>query len=287
MLKITLITLLLFLFPSLAVSTESLKAVYENESRASLSNPHDIKLTPDGRYLLVSDVGNNRVAILDPESLVFLAEFGRDHQAGTHDIDFDQAGLAYVADTHNNRVTIYQMDDLRATLVGELTGSFRGPEGVLAHPNGQIYVAGAWSGNIVAFDRNKSIAELDNLSSPHDLELAKDGRIWAADSGNDRVLLLSQELEIEHELGRDKYGFRGVRYLDLLDDGTLIAADKYTHSVKFIGPDGALRHQIGDGQAARGQYQLTTPEGVEVRGDTVWIADSGNDRIIRYRIELN
>ena len=28
-----------------------------------------------------------------------------------------------------------------------------GPEGVLAHPNGRIYVAGAWSGNVVAYEK--------------------------------------------------------------------------------------------------------------------------------------
>jgi hypothetical protein len=143
-------------------------------------------------------------------------------------------------------------------------------------------VAGAWSGNIVAFDRGEKIRELAGLSSPHDLELAVNGDLWLADAGNDRVLLLSPELVIKDELTREKYGFRGVRYLDMMEDGTLIAADKYTHSVKFIGSDGTLRLQIGNGEASKGDYKLTTPEGVEVRGKQVWISDSGNNRIVRY-----
>lgn len=28
----------------------------------------------------------------------------------------------------------------------------------------------------------------------------------------------------------------------------------------------------------------SAPEGVAVRGDLVWISDSGNDRVVRYRI---
>jgi len=40
-----------------------------------------------------------------PDTLALVAAFGSDHQSGTHDIDFDAAGRAYVADTHNNRVT--------------------------------------------------------------------------------------------------------------------------------------------------------------------------------------
>jgi len=58
-------------------------------STARLENPHDLKLTPDGRYLFVSDVGNDRVAILDPESLVLPAGFGSDDQTGTYALVFD------------------------------------------------------------------------------------------------------------------------------------------------------------------------------------------------------
>lgn len=283
--KFLLTTFLIVSVSCPAISAQPLKAVYKKESSVGLKNPHDLKLSPDGRYLMVADVGNNRIAILDPHSLVQLGEFGADHQSGTHDIDFDDRGLAYVADTHHNRVTVYRMQDKVAILINELNESIRGPEGVLAHPNGQIYVAGAWSGNVIAFDRGEKIRELTGLSSPHDIELASNGNLWLADAGNDRVLLLSPDLVIIGELTREKYGFRGVRYLDTLDDGTLIAADKNTHSVKFIGADGSLRLQIGNGNASRGDYKLSTPEGVEVRGDHVWISDSGNNRIILYLVQ--
>lgn len=254
-------------------------------STAPLNNPHDLKLTPDGRYLLVSDVGNNRVAALDPDTLVFISAFGSDHQSGTHDIDFDAAGRAYVADTHNNRVTIYRMDGATGTLTGEIGERIRGPEGVLAHPNGTLYVAGAWSGNVVAYRDGKIVGELTGLSSPHDLERTPGGDIWLADAGNDRMLLLSPDLKIKRELKGAPYNFNGVRYQDVLPDGTLIAADKNSHQVKVIAPDGRLVHVIGDGRAGKGPGKFTTPEGVEIRGDTVWISDSGNNRIVKYRIE--
>ena len=282
--KFLLTTFLIVFLSCQAIASQPLKALYEKESAIDLNNPHDLKLSPDGRYLMVSDVGNNRVAILDPDSLLLLGEFGADHQSGTHDIDFDDSGLMYVADTHNNRVTIYRVQDKLAALVNELSESIRGPEGVLAHPNGQIYVAGAWSGNVVAFDRGEKVKELTGLSSPHDIELASNGDLWLADAGNEPVLLLSSDLVIKSELTREKYGFRGVRYFDPMEDGTLIAADKKTNSVKFIGADGTLRLQIGNGEASRGNYRLTTPEGVEVRGNQVWISDSGNNRIIRYLV---
>ena len=253
-------------------------------SDVELENPHDLKLTPDGRYLLVSDVGNNRVVFLDPVTLEWRGAFGADHQSGTHDIDFDAAGRMYVADTHNNRVTIYTLDGLRATLVGELRERLRGPEGVLAHPNGRIYVAGAWSGNLVAFEDGEPLAELEGLSAPHDLELAANGDIWLADAGNDRLLLLSPELEIRRELAGSWYDFNGVRYMDLAAGGMIVAADKNNHQVKFIDSGGQVVKVLGDGRRGKGPDRLATPEGVEIRDDILWIADSGNDRILRFRM---
>ena len=280
---------LLILFASglLAMSAQAaeLRLTFVNASTASLGNPHDLKLSPDGRQLFVSDVDNDRVAILDPDTLELVAEFGADHQGGTHDVDFDARGRAYVADTHNNRVTIYEMNGASARLVGELGERIRGPEGVLAHPNGRIYVAGAWSGNVVAFQDGEVVGELGGLSSPHDIELASKGDIWLADAGNSRLLLLSESLEIKRELGREQYDFNGVRYLDLTDDGMIVAADKNNHQVKFIAADGSLLHVMGDGKPGRGPNRFRTPEGVEIRGSELWLSDSGNDRIVKYRLE--
>ena len=268
------------------VAAYEVKLKFLAESRVKLKNPHDLKLSPDGKYLLVSDVENNRVVLLDPESLKQLGEFGADHQSGTHDIDFDAAGRVYVADTYNNRVTIYEINDTKAKLIGELGKGIRGPEGVLIHPNGMVYVAGAWSHNVIAYRDGRKINELKSVSSPHDLELAANGDIWLADFGNSRLLLLTPELKIKETLSQKSYDFNGVRYLDLTDSGMIIAADKNNHVVKFIAPNRKLAHVLGDESAGRGDYQLTTPEDVEIRGSTLWISDSGNNRVIKYQFEV-
>ena len=265
-------------------ATRTLDTSFVLASDVEMENPHDIKLSLDGELLYVSDVGFNRILVLDSESLAYVGEFGGDHQAGTHDIDFDSRGAAYVADTHNNRVTIYKMEGAHGQLIAEIGEGVRGPEGVLAHPNGRIYVAGAWSGNVVAYENGVAVAALTGLSSPHDLEITPDGHIWLADAGNDRMLLLSPELQILEELSGAPYDFNGVRYQDVLPDGTLIAADKNSHTVKFIAPDRELLLVLGTGRPGKGPGEFTTPEGVETRGDTLWISDSGNDRIVKYRM---
>ena len=281
-----LIILVLAGLTAVAAQAAEVKLTFVGASSVALENPHDLKLSADGKFLFVSDVGNNRVAILDPQTLDLIADFGSDHQSGTHDVDFDSRGRAYVADTHNNRVTIYEMNGSSAQLVGELSERIRGPEGVLVHPNGLIYVAGAWSGNVVAYRDGKVVGELAGLSAPHDLELAGNGDIWLADAGNSRMLLLSPDLDIRRELGRREYDFNGVRYMDLTTDGMLIVADKNNHVVKFIAADGKLLHVLGDGKSGQGVNKFRTPEGVEVRGSELWLSDSGNDRVVKYSLEV-
>ncbi len=280
----SIIILLSLLFIPGQVMASDLMVTFQAASSAVLSNPHDLKLSPDGQYLFVSDTGNNRIVILDPDTLALISTFGADHQSGTHDIDFDGRGQAYVADTHNNRVNIYSVKNTQARLLAELNERIRGPEGVLVHSNGRIYVAGAWSGNVVAYKDGRIVDELSGLSSPHDLEETSDGNIWLSDSGNHRVLLLSPEFRVISELSRNNYDFDGVRYMDLLDDGTLIAADKNNHQIKFIDTDGKLIYVLGSGKPGKGPAKFTTPEGVEVKGKTLWLSDSGNNRVVKYSI---
>lgn len=257
MFKVVTLCLLLISLPGV-VSADAFRIEFLGASTAALANPHDIKLSPDGKWLFVSDVDNDRVVILDADSLSLLGHFGADHQDGTHDVDFDPHGRLYVADTHNGRVTIYRMSGTNGRLVGELSERIRGPEGVLVHPNGRIYVGAAWSGNLVVYENGKVVQELKGLSSPHDVELSPSGDVWLADAGNDRMLLLTPDLKIRKELKGAPYNFRGPRYQDVMPDGTLIVADKNTHSVKIIGPDSKLLQVIGTGRAGKGPGKFTT-----------------------------
>ena len=75
------IKLIVSLFICSHVLADDLSVVYQSASNTPLSNPHDVKLSPDGKYLFVSDVGNNRVVLLDPETLLFVGAFGDDHQS--------------------------------------------------------------------------------------------------------------------------------------------------------------------------------------------------------------
>ena len=56
----------------LPASAAEIELEFIDASTVALENPHDLKLSPDGKYLYISDVGNNRLAVLDPNTLRFV-----------------------------------------------------------------------------------------------------------------------------------------------------------------------------------------------------------------------
>lgn len=256
-------------------------AAFDAASQPVLGNPHDLVIGPDG-FLYVSDVGNNRIAVLDPDTLALIGDIGSPDLLAPHDVDFDAEGRMLVADTGNHRIAVFE----GGRLVAELKGGIDRPEGVAAHPSGRVYATGARSGRIVAFENGRPVVSSGGLWAPHDVAVDADGDLWVADAGNDRLVLYSPTLEVLAVLDGPEYGWSGPRYLDIDAAGNLVVADKNSHRVKKIAPDGRMTGVIGAG-AGLGPNRFRTPEGVEIRGETLYFSDSGNDRIVRYRVVTN
>ena len=53
-------------------SAAEIELEFIDASTVALENPHDLKLSPDGKYLYASDVENNRIAVLDPNTPQFV-----------------------------------------------------------------------------------------------------------------------------------------------------------------------------------------------------------------------
>ena len=253
-------------------------------SGQSYAHPHDIVLSPDQRYLYVADNNNDRIAVLEPFSLQLIGTFGEGEVGEPHDVAFDSVGRLLVADTSNSRVALYAVEGAQAELVGEIRGAVRRPEGVVAHPNGRVYATGAASGNVAAFENGVVVARTGGLSAPHDITVASDGTLWIADAGSNRLVNMTEDLELIRAVGGPAFDFSGPRYLDVDDAGRLYVADKYNHQIKVLAGDGTLLLTLGSGRGGLGAGVFDRPEGIVVRGRDVWFSDTYNDRIVRYRI---
>ena len=257
---------------------------FEAHSAQSFAQPHDITLSPDQRYLYVADNNNDRIAVLDPQSLTLVGSFAKGEVSEPHDVVFQADGSLLVADTGNSRIAIYEVSGAKGRLVGEVTGDFSRPEGVAVHPNGRLYVTGAGSGNIVAFYKGKPIAKAGGLSSPHDVAIAADGSVWIADAGNDRLVRMDEDLKTLTIIKGAPYQFDGPRYLDFDSKNRLYVADKYAHKIKVLAADNTLIYTLGQNRSGLGPGLFDRPEGVVVHDQQVWFSDTYNNRIVRYRI---
>ncbi len=267
-------------------SADSLSFQMIAASGETYAKPHDIVLSPDGKLLYVADNDNDRIAVLDAETLKELGVFAQGEVSAPHDVVFDAQGRLLVADTGNSRIAIYEVDGANAKLVGSLQGLIRRPEGVAVHQDGRVFATGAASNNLVVYRNGEVIGEVGGFSAPHDVEIDWTGNIWVADAANDRLVRLNDRLEITKVLAGSPYDFNGPRYMDFDAAGRMYVADKYANSIKVIAPDGALVSTLGKPTSGKGEGVFNQPEGVEIRGDDIWFSDTYNDRIVRYRVRV-
>ena len=274
----------MLLFTVCAIPSGALEFEFVQSSLTSFDLPHDLALSSDGRYLYVADNGNDRIAVMNPETLNVIGTIGSAELSAPHDVAFDHRGRLLVADTGNDRVVVYRVNGTLSERDSVVKGSFKRPEGVAAFPENRVYVTGAHSNNLVAFENGIEMTAISGLSAPHDVETDNDGNVLVVDSNNNRLLFLGPDLKILKSLAGPPYDFNGPRYAVYDDAGRIFVADKYANMVKVIGPDGKLLGKIGTGQSGKEAGRLNKPEGVTLRGNDVWISDTYNNRIVRYRM---
>ena len=263
-------------------------ATFRQKSATSFSRPHDLVLSPDGKFLYVADVGNDAVKVLDPLTLKTLGAIGASELDSPHDLAFDRRGRLLVADTGNDRIAIYTVSGTEGKLVGELRGGLGSPEGVDEGPNGTIYVTNASRHTVVAFAKNRKVMTTGSRGGgagefvrPHDIEVDARGRLFVADPGNNRIQILDGEGKPLRSLGGADYAFNEPKYLALDERGWLFVADEYNRVLKVFDPK---FRQVGVIRGSEGSGPLGRIEGVEVAGGLIWISDTGNNRILLFRI---
>jgi YVTN family beta-propeller protein len=270
----------------------AVEPVFVAASDTSFSRPHDLVLSPDGRYLFVADVGNNAVKVLDPDTLATLGVIGRGELGGPHDVAVDAEGRLLVADSHNEHIAIYAMRGLEGALVGALRPDLGSPEGVAVGPEGTVYVSNARLDNVLAIRNGAVVARAgtsgggqNQYARPHDVAVDELGRVYVVDPGNDRIQVLGPMLEFIAVLGGGAYDFDEPKYLAFDQRGWLYVADEYNNQIKILDRTRKPIAAIGSGERGKGPNRLNKPEGVEARGNRVWVSDTYNNRILLYRLE--
>src|SRR3954469_2299221 len=228
-----------------------------------LAAPQGTALAPAATRVYVADDDNDRVVVLNPTTLAFVAQVGtRGTGPGQfqnpYDVAVDGAGQLYVGDNLNNRVDVFDAGTLafKATFggFGRIVGGFsivRSVGGLADDPRGGVDVADTANNRIQALDAAGDVLAGWGIAGRGPGDVTRPG---------------------------------GVAFTP---GGGIAVADTFDHRIERFSPGGAFAGQLGlisafNGFATAGNAagQFNTPRGVayDAAGDA-WIADTANNRV--------
>ena len=167
--------------------------------------PRDI--TTEGELVYVSDTGNKRIQVFQPDG-EFVTQWGGK---------------------------------------GAIDGKFDEPVGIAIAPDGTVYVADTWNQRIQAFNSNYFYLRKweiytwlgSSLENKPYLAVDNQGRVYATDPEGYRILVMDQDgtfLTSIGQYGSDDEGFLLPTGIDIDDEGNIWVADPATHRVLELSP---------------------------------------------------
>jgi DNA-binding beta-propeller fold protein YncE len=200
------------------------------------------------------------------------------------DIALDDKGRLWVADQGNSAIRVY---NAAGAPLGGWGGRGTGPYGLkelcgLAIKGDNLYVADTYQTGVEIFSlagqfKAKSSAGLFN---PHDVAPAPDGKVWIADSGNNRLVVSDADLSNPRPVGRPGAGpgeFANPGSLVVGSSGRVYVADIDNKRVQVLDGDGNAKAQwkfAGWGPNGDGYLDLDSDE-------TLLASDTNGNAIVQ------
>ena len=246
---------------------------------AQFSTPNGIARAADGR-LFVADTANHRIRVISADGATVSTYAGdgvNDFADGsTSTARFSQPrgvavaadGRLFVADTANHRIRVISAD-------GATVSTYAGDD---------------------AADFADGSTTTARFATPRGVALAADGRLFVADSSNDRIRVISADGATVSTYAGSGFGFANgststARFIEpqgvaVAADGRVFVADTGNRRIRVISADGAtVSTYAGDGvqnfaDGSTTTAQFDNPSDVVVASDgRVFVADTGNRRI--------
>ena len=193
-------------------------------------------------------------------------------------IAFDATGNMLVADTYNNKIRKVTPSGVVTTIAGTgrsgkttfgvqgQTADLNRPSGILPLADGSVLIADSWNNTV------------------H--KLGTDGIIRP----------FAGKVQFTGYQGNGSYSGDGGPAVDaglntpvgmsLARDGSVFIADQFNHRIRKVTPDGKIQTFAGGSQGFAPQGKLLNfPNGMMVSDQGLYVADSGNRIILRYKVE--
>ncbi len=228
--------------------------------------PTGLALDTKSGYLYVAELGNQRVQRLDAETGANLANWTHTYTPALANpftpgtVATDARGEVYAADMANFRV---------------LRGSTFDAAGAPLPDNTAPRIVGSpWT----------PVSEAPHMAAPGYVTLAPDGRLWVADSGNNRVLRFARDgagaLTVAPDVIGAAAGLSGPVGIAVASDGAAFVADSVND--RIVPFNAAQVAQAPLGSSGSGDNQFDDPRGIALVQRTealIYVADRANNRV--------
>ncbi len=182
------------------------------------------------------------------------AESGKPAWAGLAEprgVALDAKGRLWVSDFGHSRVAIF--DGSGGSLGG--WGGVRGngkfqmqdPADVAVHGD-DVYVADTWNGRVQHLTTSGQFRDtsVEGLYGPRGVAVAADGKVWIADSGNNRMAIVQagQPVRYVGKTGAGADGLSSPVGVAISASGRVYVADIGNHRIQVLGADGKFERAI-------------------------------------------
>lgn len=277
--------------------------------------PRNVAVSTDGR-IYVLDSGNARLQVFDPAGQLIDSwgspgvengQFNQDGQ-GPWGLTIDEQ-FVYVADTWNHRVQKFTLDgqfvgsygrpgNSSDDPQGQGLGLFFGPREVAILPDGRALVTDTGHHRIQVMDANGNFigqlgaggdqfgAALGQFYEPVGIAVSRDGFVYVADTWNGRIQQLTTDLIPVNEWLLEtgwptNTSINNKPYLAVDSGGRVYVTDPEVPRVLIFAPDGSYLGKFGQFGTDANSFNLIN--GIFIDGqDNIYIADAGNNRILKY-----
>ncbi len=267
-------------------------------------------MTVDSRGdIYVSESAGQSVKKFDLEGKVLLSfgssGEGRGQFLGVAGMTVDPQGQVFITDTENRRVQVFKITGSRkpdlvpvenSPLILDFDSTVAAETGladIFSLPGKGLYMLGGESQRITVRGRNSArIGEGPQgnglFLDARALAVTMAGRMFVADTGGDRVLILSPDGEEEYEFGQrgsQPGQFDAPRDIAVNGLGHIYVADTRNHRVQIFNHDGIYLNSLGHQKKNRAHPEavLNSPTAIAVDSrDRVFVADDADQKVKVY-----